>query len=80
MAANVLNSERAIAMSVYVVRAFINLKGSLNNQGLIVEKLNELEHRLATHDSAIRSLFNAIKQLMQTEKPKRKPIGFKIQR
>ncbi len=78
MAANVLNSERAIAMSVYVVRAFINLKGSLKNQGLLLDKLDELERRLTTHDSAIRSLFSAIKNLMQIEKPKRRPIGFKL--
>jgi hypothetical protein len=78
MVASVLNTPRAIDVSVYIVRAFIKLRQMLATHKEMAQKLHELERRLDSHDKSIRSLVIAIRQLMEppTEKAK-KTIGFK---
>jgi phage regulator Rha-like protein len=78
MAATVLNSERAIEMSVFVVRAFVRLREMLATNRKLAGKIYELENRLDTHDSAIRNLIDAIKDLMTPKNPPRKRIGFQL--
>ena len=63
MAANVLNSRRAVEASVYVVRAFVRLRHELTLRKELAHKLGELEQRIDTHDAAIRGLMAAIRQL-----------------
>ena len=70
MAASVLNTQRAVEMSVFVVRAFVALRHSVENRGELGEKLAELERRLGDHDAQLRSLVAAIRELM------RRRIGF----
>ncbi|MBI3779049.1 MAG: ORF6N domain-containing protein [Gammaproteobacteria bacterium] len=77
MAATVLNSSRAVQVSVFVVRAFVRLREMLSSNKALARKLNELERKLATHDHAITELIEAIRQLMAPPEPKKKrPIGF----
>jgi hypothetical protein len=80
MAATVLNSPRAIEMSVYVVRAFVQLRQLLLSNKELAQRLDELEariaKRLATHDEAIAALLSAIRQLMHPAPTKKRPIGF----
>lgn len=80
MAAAILNSPRAIEVSVYVVRAFVQLRELLTANTALASKLEELErrieHKLASHDQAITGILNAIRQLMNPPDPKRRPIGF----
>lgn len=78
MAATVLNSERAVQMSVFVVRAFVRLREMLATNRKLAGKIDELENRLDTHDSTIQDLIEAIKELMKPEDPPRKRIGFQI--
>ena len=82
MAATVLNSSRAIEMSVFVVRAFVRMREMLVKNRQLAAKINELDRRLETHDSAIQDLIEAIKELMAPEEmPKRMPerkIGFRL--
>jgi phage regulator Rha-like protein len=78
MAANVLNSKRAVQMSVYVVRAFVRLREMLAANGRLAAKINELEGRLDTHDSEIQKLLGAIRQLMTPEATPRRRIGFQL--
>jgi uncharacterized protein involved in exopolysaccharide biosynthesis len=47
-----------------VVRAFVRMRELLANNRRLASKINELEHRLETHDSAIQNLIDAIKELM----------------
>ena len=75
-AANVLNSPRAIAMGVYVVRAFVQLRELLASNTALARKLNELEGKLKNHDEAIAAILSAIRDLMHTPAPKRRGIGF----
>jgi phage regulator Rha-like protein len=78
MAATVLNSERAVQMSVFVVRAFVRLREMLTNNRKLAGKIDELENRLDSHDSTIQDLIEAIKGLMTPEDPPRKRIGFQL--
>jgi phage regulator Rha-like protein len=77
MVANVLNSERAVEVSIYVVRAFVKLRETLGTHKALAQKLAELERQVEAHDSHIRSLFEAIRQLMQPAAAKSRRIGFK---
>jgi phage regulator Rha-like protein len=78
MAATVLNSERAVQMSVFVVRAFVRLREMLATNQRLAGKIRELETRLETHDSAIQELIEAIKDLMMPEDPPKGRIGFQL--
>jgi len=77
MAATVLNSKRAIEMSVFVVLAFVRMRRAIAGNRHILTKLAELEHRLETHDSEILALMDAIRELMDPPEPTRTQIGFK---
>jgi hypothetical protein len=76
MAAGVLNTPKAIDVSVYVVRAFVRLREYLATHKELAHKLVELEKKLDTHDEAIQSLIMAIRRLMEPPKTKRRRIGF----
>jgi hypothetical protein len=80
MAASVLNSPRAIHMSIFVVRAFVRLRAVLLSQREVVTKLGELEHRLEGHDDDIRGLVGAIRELMAPSPANPKRIGFELPR
>ncbi len=77
MAANVLNSARAVKASIYVVRAFVNLRQMFASHKELAAKLAELERRLEKHDGQLIALVEAIRQLMQPPPdPPRRRIGF----
>jgi hypothetical protein len=76
MVASVLNSPRAVEISVYVVRAFVKLREMLDTHKELGLKLAELEKRIAVHDEDISTLFEAIRQLMEPPGKSGKRIGF----
>lgn len=76
MVASVLNSPRAVEMSVFVVRAFVQLRALLASSRELSERLDELERKLATHDHAIAGLIDAIRQLTATPAKPSRSIGF----
>jgi hypothetical protein len=76
MAATVLNSERAIEMSVFVVLAFVRMRRAIAENRHILTKLAELENRLENHDADIQDLMDAIRELMSPEEPNPRRIGF----
>jgi hypothetical protein len=82
MAATVLNSQRAVEVSVFVVRAFVRMRRMLADQRQFALKLAEVESKLAAHDQSIKVVFDAIRQLMQKPKPYPEPpkqkIGFHV--
>jgi hypothetical protein len=77
MAAAILNSERAVAMSVYVIRAFVRMREILATNPLFQKRLAEVEKLLLDHNFALKDLYAKIRPLLLPfpEKPKRK-IGF----
>ena len=76
MVASVLNTRRAIQVSLYVVRAFIRLRQFLATHKELAGKLAELENRIAEHDEEITALFEAIRRLMEPPDKPGRPIGF----
>ena len=72
MAASVLNTTKAVEVSVYVVRAFVRIREYLAANKKLANKLLELERKIGTHDQAIQSLIDAIHRLMM---PPVKPKG-----
>jgi hypothetical protein len=79
MAANVLNSPRAVQMSVFVVRAFVRLREVLASHKELAERLDELERKFANHDEQIQAVFEALRQLMNPPEPPRRRIGFHVE-
>ena len=77
MAANVVNSAQAIEASIFVVRAFVQLREILSTHRELAVKLDELERKLQKHDGQILGLIEAIRSLMASppEHPK-PPIGY----
>jgi len=78
MLSSVLRSERAVQVNVTIMRAFVGLRRMLAGNASLAEKLAELEHRLEGHDQAIKSLFNAIRELMTPPAEPRREIGFHV--
>lgn len=85
MAANVLNSPRAVQMSVFVVRAFLKMRETLAQNKELAAKLPELERKLTArlddHEQAIIAILDEIKKLMKPApepEPKRSEIGFHV--
>jgi hypothetical protein len=77
MAASVLNSERAVQTSIYVVRAFVKLRQMLAPYKELMGKLDQLEKKLQIHDKQIIDIIQAIKLLMPPPENKPKgPFGF----
>ena len=83
MAANVLNSPRAVHMSVFVVRAFVKMRETMAANKALMEKLQELEkkltRRLDSHEQAIVYVLTELRKLMEPPRlpePKRRRIGF----
>ncbi|HEX4943691.1 MAG TPA: ORF6N domain-containing protein [Usitatibacteraceae bacterium] len=77
MAASILNTERAVEVSVYVVRAFVQLREMLVSNKDLAAQLAQLERKFATHDQAIASIIATIRQLMAPPQAQKKPpIGF----
>ena len=78
MAASVLNSARAVEMSVFVVRAFVRMREMLAKNRQLAAKINELDRRRETHATAIQDIVEAIKELMAPEGPSKRKIGFQL--
>jgi hypothetical protein len=78
MAATVLNSARAVQMSLFVVRAFVRLREMLATNRRLAAKIDELERHLNTHDSVIVDLIETLKKLMAPRKAPRRSIGFQL--
>jgi hypothetical protein len=76
MAATILNSPRAVEMSVFVVRAFVRLRELLASNSTLARKLDELERKYKHHDEAITAILSAIRELTHAPAIKRRGIGF----
>jgi hypothetical protein len=72
----VLNSERAINVSIQIMRAFVRLRQILSTHRELAQKLAELEQKVEHHDSKITAIFDAIKKLMSPPRSTTGKIGF----
>jgi len=82
MAAAMLNSPQAVQMSLFVVRAFVQMREALAGHHELAKKLTELElkltERLDEHARAILHLLDEMKQFVEPPEPPRKRIGFGV--
>ena len=86
MAANVLNSQRAVDMSVFVVRAFVKMRSLLTDTRELARKLaaleQELKGRLDVHEAAIVEFMQRIMKILDPPPPPPEPpspqIGFHV--
>jgi hypothetical protein len=82
MAATVLNSARAVEVSIYVVRAFVQQREFLASHKDLARELRALEMRVtkkfAAHDETIKDIINTLRELMTPPDPPKRPIGFVI--
>ena len=76
MLASVLNSDRAIEASIFVVRAFVRFREMILVHKELASKIMELERKVAGHDKDIRNLLTAIRQLMIPPEKSKRQIGF----
>jgi len=79
MAATVLNSPEAVAMSVFVVRAFMQMRERLIANAAILKRLAEIDKTLLEHDSALNTIWTKLQPLLAPPPdPPRPEIGFHI--
>ena len=77
MAANILHSEKAVRMSVYVVRTFIKLREMITCNSKLTTKLDHLEQRIDKQDQILLDIVKAMQKLLQPSPPKKKHrLGF----
>lgn len=77
MLSAVLNSPRAIKVSIFIVNIFVRLREAATNNKLIRLKLDQLENMVNKHDLEIGIIFKAIKKMLTPPpEPPRRPIGF----
>ena len=77
MAATILSSERAVAMSVYIVRAFVKMRRELLADATLEARLQKIEKTLLSHDSALRDVIQKLRPLLLPPPDPPKPrIGF----
>jgi hypothetical protein len=86
MAANILNSPDAVRMSIFVVRAFIEMRDLLGSTKELAKQLAELEKKLTArldeHEVAIVEVLRRVMVLLDPPppppEPPRRPIGFHV--
>jgi hypothetical protein len=79
MAANMLNTSRAVAMSVYIIRAFIKMREDLAANAVILRRLAEIDKTLLLHDAALRDIYHKLRPLLEPPPQPPKPqIGFHV--
>jgi hypothetical protein len=79
MAATVLNSPQAVAMSVYIIRAFIKTREDLAANTAILKRLAEIDKTLLLHDTALRDIYQKLRPLLAPPPEQPKPeIGFHV--
>ena len=77
-AANVLKSKRAVAMSVYVIRAFVQMREQIAANATILKRLAEMDRTLLEHDDSLRVIWRELQPLINPPPTPPKPrIGFK---
>lgn len=73
----ILNSERAIAVNIQIIRIFTKLREMIITHKDILLKLEQLEKKVTVHDGDIEMIFSALKQLLNPPQEPRPRIGFR---
>lgn len=77
MLSGILNSPRAVAVNIAIMRAFVQMRRMIDGNRELAEKITDLEAKYSDHDEKIQLVFNAIRELMTPVENTKQPIGFK---
>jgi len=78
MLSSVLNSDRAIEVNIAIMRAFVQIRKMIDSNAELSRKVSDLERKLGDHDGHIRTIFEAIHQLMAPPDTPKKKIGYTV--
>jgi phage regulator Rha-like protein len=79
MAANVLNSSRAVQMSIFIVRAFLRMREELATNAVILKRLAQIDRKLLVHDVVLRDIYRKLQPLLAPPPaPAKREIGFHV--
>jgi hypothetical protein len=79
MASTVLNTPRAVAMSIYIIRAFVKMREDHAANAAILKRLAEIDKTLLSHDTALRDIYQKLRPLLAPPPEQLKPeIGFHV--
>ena len=79
MAATVLNSPRVVAMSIYIIRAFVKMREGLVANAAILKRLAEIDKTLLLHDGALCDIYQKLRPLLEPPPASPKPeISFHV--
>lgn len=79
MLSSVLRSQRAVRVNIAIMRAFVRLRQTLALHKELASRLADLERKIESHDEGIRTLFEAIRQLMAPPEKAHRSIGFRVE-
>lgn len=77
MLSGVLRTERAIAVNIEIMWAFVELRRAANSYAIIEKRLEEIERDLGNHDEQLNQIFKTLRQLISPPTRPRRPIGFR---
>ena len=77
MLSSVLNSSKAIAVNIKIIRIFTRMREILYSHKDLLLRLDQLERKVNKNDQDIQMVFKVLKQLLNPSLPPRKKIGFK---
>lgn len=82
MLSGVLRSDRAIAVNIEIMRAFVELRRAAGSIQELQKRLDQLEldigARLSEHDEHFRQIFEALRQLIEPPPRPKRPVGFRV--
>jgi len=82
MLSGVLRSDRAVAVNIEIMRAFVELRRVAGSFQALQERLDQMEldigARLSEHDEQLRQIFGALRQLIAPPKRAKRPVGFRV--
>ena len=79
MLSSVLKSQRAVHANIQIMRTFTKIKSMLASNEMLRQRIEELEKKFEKHDKQFRLVFDAIREVLESPKPKlKKPIGFHV--
>jgi hypothetical protein len=78
MLSSVLNSPRAVAINIQIMRVFVKMRQMITSYKDLLEKIEKLEASDIEQNKHIRNIYDLIKELLEPPVKNRRPIGFKI--
>ncbi len=82
MLSGVLRSDRAIAVNIEIMRAFVELRRVAGSFEELQKRLDQMDldigARLSEHDEQLRQIFEALRQLIAPPPRTKRPIGFTV--